>query len=227
MVNQESRFCFLEFKSVEMTTACLQFDGINVNGKGKIHIKRPNDYNPLMAPQVAVVPQLNVAKLGIIGKTVADGPNKVFVGGLHYHLMEDDVLELLKAFGPVKAFHLVTNDPSGLNSKGYCLVKYVDPAQTQVAIMGLNGMDLGGGKVLTARITAAREDGEESSASLPFQNGNSNHLVGGYNVEDLIDIAMGIQPGTGPRGGNITTIANNPAITAPHQAASYSIRNCQ
>ena len=177
---------------MEMTTACLQLDGINVNGKGKLHIKRPNDYNPLMAPKVAVVPQLDVARLGIVGKTVTDGPNKIFVGGLHYHLNEDQVLELLQAFGPVKAFHLVTNDPSGLNSKGYCFVEYVDPAHTQIAIAGLNGMDLGGGKVLTARVAAARD----VDPSLQ-QAQNAANMVGGYNVEELLDIAMGIPPGTG------------------------------
>lgn len=107
-INQERRFCFLEFKSVEMTTACLQLDGINIHGKGKIHIKRPNDYNPVMAPKVAKVPQLYVSKLGIIGKTVTDGPNKIFVGGLHYHLNEEQVLELLQVRLRSKCVYIVT-----------------------------------------------------------------------------------------------------------------------
>ncbi len=212
-INQERRFCFLEFRTVEMTTACLQLDGINVNGKGKLHIKRPNDYNPLMAPKVAVVPQLDVAKLGIVGKTVTDGPNKIFVGGLHYHLTEDQVLELLQAFGPVKAFHLVTNDPSGLNSKGYCFVEYVDHAHTQIAIAGLNGMDLGGGKVLTARVADATRDVDPTAQQAQY----AVNMVGGYNVEELLDIAMGIQPGTG--GGGAGGMMANPVVAMPSTAA--------
>lgn len=151
-INHERRFCFLEFKTVEMTSACMSLDGIDINGKGKVKVKRPNDYNPAMAPKVAPqnLPQMDTSKLGIISSTVADGPNKVFVGGLHYHLTEDQVLELLQAFGKVKAFHLV-KEPDSMTSKGYCFVEYVDPAVTQVATLGLNGMDLGGGKVLTAR----------------------------------------------------------------------------
>jgi RNA recognition motif-containing protein len=150
-INHERRFCFLEFKSVEMTTACMDLDGIDIHGKGKVKVKRPNDYNPSMAPKASVLPQLDISRLGIVSGTVPDGPNKVFVGGLHYHLTEDQVLELLQAFGKVKAFHLVKNDPDSATSKGYCFAEYADPSVTHVAVMGLNGMDLGGGKMLTAR----------------------------------------------------------------------------
>lgn len=152
-INHERRFCFLEFKTVEMTTACMALDGIDINGKGKVKIKRPNDYNASMAPKVhnENIPQLDTSKLGIISGTVQDGPNKIFVGGLHYHLAENQVMELLQAFGKVKSFHLVKNEPDSMTSKGYCFVEYADPAVTQVAVMGLNGMDLGGGKMLTAR----------------------------------------------------------------------------
>jgi RNA recognition motif-containing protein len=38
---------------------------------------------------------------------VAEGPGKVFVGGLPYHLTEDEIKELLSAFGPLRSFHLV------------------------------------------------------------------------------------------------------------------------
>ena len=236
-INYERRFCFLEFKTVEMTTACLQLDGINVNQKGKIHIKRPNDYNPIMAPKVhpSKIPQLDVSKLGIVAKTVPDGPNKIFVGGLHYHLNEDQVLELLQAFGPVKAFHLVTNDPSGLNSKGYCFVEYCDPSMTQVAIMGLNGMDLGGGKVLTARIAAAREDESQQVVAAAAAVGASTgaNIVDGYNVDALLDAAMGLRPmptapimmsEAGGGGGMMTAAMNNQGIM-PVTATPLDIAN--
>ena len=82
-INHERRFCFLEFRDVGMTTACMALDGININGKGKVKVKRPNDYNPTMAPKVhpSGVPILDVSKLGIVSSNVQDGPNKVFIGG--------------------------------------------------------------------------------------------------------------------------------------------------
>lgn len=84
-INHERRFCFLEFKTVEMATACMELDGIDIHGKGKVKVKRPNDYNPAMAPQVhpSAIPVLDVSRLGIVSGTVQDGPNKVFIGGTY------------------------------------------------------------------------------------------------------------------------------------------------
>jgi hypothetical protein len=82
-INHERRFCFLEFRTVEMATACLALDGIDIHGKGTVKVKRPNDYNPTSAPKVhpSAIPVLDVSKLGIVSGTVQDGPNKVFIGG--------------------------------------------------------------------------------------------------------------------------------------------------
>eukprot|EP00980_Cylindrotheca_fusiformis_P029953 scaffold24086_cov176-Cylindrotheca_fusiformis.AAC.3 len=203
-INHERRFCFLEFKTVEMATACLALDGIDIEGKGKVKVKRPNDYNPTMAPKVhpSAIPQLDVSRLGIISGTVQDGPNKVFIGGLHYHLTEDQVLELLQAFGKVKAFHLVKNEPESLTSKGYCFVEYSDPNVTQVAVIGLNGMDLGGGKVLTARVAGERagtvvtpqpNPGITATTAAPAAEAPRADavIIDGYDIEALVDAAMG------------------------------------
>ncbi|CAJ1915907.1 unnamed protein product [Cylindrotheca closterium] len=206
-INHERRFCFLEFKTVEMATACLALDGIDIHGRGKVKVKRPNDYNPTMAPKVhpSAIPVLDVSRLGIVSGTVQDGPNKIFIGGLHYHLMEEQVLELLQAFGKVKAFHLVKNEPDSLTSKGYCFVEYADPAVTQVAVIGLNGMDLGGGKVLTARVAGERDGMPMPTGSIampaavqaaPATNAPPPGaiIIQGYDVEALVDAAMGQRP---------------------------------
>ena len=82
-INHERRFCFLEFRTVEMATACMALDGVDINGKGKVKVKRPNDYNASSAPQIhpSALPQLDVSRLGIVSGTVNDGPNKIFIGG--------------------------------------------------------------------------------------------------------------------------------------------------
>jgi len=143
---------------MEMTTACMALDGININGKGIIKVKRPNDYNPSLAPPQASagIPDFDVSKLGIVAGTVPDGPNKIFIGGLPYHLTDAQVMELLGAFGPIRAFHLVKSDPAATQSKGYCFVEYSNPEVTTIAVTGLNGMELGEGKVLSVRVAAFR-----------------------------------------------------------------------
>ena len=41
---------------------------------------------------------LYVSRLGVVSTTVAHGLNKMFVGGLPYHLKDRQVLELLNDF---------------------------------------------------------------------------------------------------------------------------------
>ena len=117
------------------------------------------------------------------------------------------------AFGSIKAFHLVKQDADAPTSKGYCFVEYADPAATPVAVLGLNGMDLGGGKVLTARVA-----GERSGAVMPAPTAaavaaavvpagamhmqvsahgvppSGGTIVNGYDIEELVDAAMGLKP---------------------------------
>ena len=186
-INKERRFAFLEFKSIEMCTACLAFDGIDVCGEGKVKIKRPNDFNPELLPSQTddnvfndILRKFDVSRLGIISPSVVDSPNKLFIGGLPYHLNEQQVMELLSAFGSIKAFHLVKADANAITSKGYCFVEYADGESVRdVAILGLNGMDMGGGKVLSARIaTSSRGDDEN------FETSNISSFVG--NVAPII-----------------------------------------
>ena len=189
---------------MEITTACLDLDGINVMGQGKVTIKRPNDYNPAWAPSVnpSSLPKLDTAKLGIVSSTVIDGPNKIFIGGLPYHLTESQVLELLGAFGTVKAFHLVKADAAALTSKGYCFVEYADPSLTQVACMGLNGMDMGGGKQLSCRMAVQGHSAGDSGSSTMQTGGGafaapvaappaSATMVDGVDVDALLNAALG------------------------------------
>ncbi|GAX17029.1 splicing factor U2AF 65 kDa subunit [Fistulifera solaris] len=198
-INRERQYCFIEFTTVEITTACMALDGMMLQGQA-VKIKRPNDYNPLTAPKVhpSALPELDVSRLGIVATTVMDGPNKIFIGGLHYHLQDAQVLELLQAFGKVKAFHLVKNEGTEL-SKGYCFVEYADPSITPIAVQGLNGMDIGGGKCLTARLAGER------SADMPGMPPDipvappvdeiplDRTIVTGYDVEALVDAAMGLR----------------------------------
>jgi splicing factor U2AF subunit len=219
-INHERRFCFVEFKTVEMATACMNLDGLHVQGV-PVKVKRPNDYNANMAPKIhpSALPPLDVSKLGIVSGTVEDGPNKIFIGGLHYHLQDSQVMELLQAFGKIKAFHLVSNDPESNMSKGYCFVEYADPNITPIAVQGLNGMDIGNGKALTARLAGDRTGGAGGAAflgttaatdPLSIPNGlpaavatrplpgapppPDRTVVQGYDVETLVDAALGQVP---------------------------------
>jgi splicing factor U2AF subunit len=84
----------------------MAFDGI-IFINGPLKIRRPKDYGgiDMSAPSVHVP--------GVVSTNVPDSINKVFVGGLPTYLNEEQVMELLKSFGDLKAFNLVRENGNG------------------------------------------------------------------------------------------------------------------
>ncbi|DBA04481.1 TPA: hypothetical protein N0F65_010077 [Lagenidium giganteum] len=162
-INRERHFAFVELKSIELTTACMNLDGVSFRGQ-PLKIRRPNDYNPSLVPKdLGPIPTLNLAALGIVSTTVSDGPGKIFIGGLPYHLNEEQVKELLQAFGPLRSFHLVKELNSNL-SKGYGFCEYLDASMTDAACIGLNDMKVGD-KTLTVRRAMSQENARAAAGA--------------------------------------------------------------
>lgn len=178
-INREKCFAFVELISIELTSACCQLDGIQYTGSqpfATFRIRRPNDYLPNSLPAyVPPPPVFNLAALGIVSTTVSDGPSKMFIGGLPYHLTEDNVKELLSAFGPLKSFHLV-KEAGSVTSKGYGFCEYVEVKSTHDAVSGLNGMTIGE-KTLTVRLN--NQTGNSVPPPIPQSNVYGGGIYGG------------------------------------------------
>lgn len=102
---------FQQFRSPEEATAALVFDNIVLHNT-VLKLRRPKDYVPeggVMqgAPHIP----------GVISTNVPDSPNKIFVGGLPSYLNDEQVIELLKSFGELKAFNLVKENGDPEKSK--------------------------------------------------------------------------------------------------------------
>lgn len=122
-----------------------------------MRVKRPTDYNPALAAALGPSlpsPHLNLSAVGLVPGAVAgaEGPDRIFVGGIPYYFTEEQMRELLESFGPLKGFDLVKDRDTG-NSKGYGFCVYKDPAVTDVACDALNGLKMGD-KTLTVRRAA-------------------------------------------------------------------------
>ena len=149
-----AEYALLEFKSPEDATATVALTGINMHGDGDtdmsngsangasagLDIRRPKDY---------IVPTTAEAIESQAG-TVKDNPNKICITNIPPYLDETQVTELLSAFGAVKAF-VLAKDVATDQSKGFAFCEYEDPATTDVAISGLNDMELGGQNLKVAR----------------------------------------------------------------------------
>ncbi|XP_034698916.1 splicing factor U2af large subunit B-like isoform X6 [Vitis riparia] len=152
-INHEKKFAFVEMRSVEEASNAMALDGIMFEGVS-VRVRRPTDYNPSLAAALGPSqpsPHLNLAAVGLMPGVIggAEGPDRIFVGGLPYYFTEEQIRELLESFGPLRGFDLVKDRDTG-NSKGYGFCVYQDPAVTDIACAALNGLKMGD-KTLTVR----------------------------------------------------------------------------
>jgi splicing factor U2AF subunit len=99
-LNTDKSLGMLEFKNTNDTTVCLAFSGIEFGGN-PIDIRRPKDY---IVPLVVEEPN---AEPGQISSIVLDTPNKLLISRIPDYLQDEQVIELLRSFGVLKAFVLV------------------------------------------------------------------------------------------------------------------------
>ncbi|KAJ3093776.1 hypothetical protein HDU96_002031 [Phlyctochytrium bullatum] len=146
-INHEKNYAFVEFRTAEESSQAMSLDGVPYQGQ-ILKIRRPKDYQapPGHAPGAGMA----VMGAGMVSTTVPDSPHKLFVGGLPSYLNDEQVMELLRSFGDLRAFNLVKDSATGL-SKGYAFAEYANPAITDIAAQGLNGMELGDKKLIVQR----------------------------------------------------------------------------
>ncbi|KAI8615241.1 U2 small nuclear ribo protein auxiliary factor 50 [Chytriomyces sp. MP71] len=158
-INKEKNYAFVEFRTEDDCTQALALDGLPFQG-GILKIRRPKDY---VGPAIGA----GIHLPGVVGTNVGDSPHKLFVGGLPPYLNEEQVIELLKAFGDLKSFNLVKDVATGA-SKGFAFCEYVNPDITDIACEGLNGMELGDKKLVVQRAnTSGSRPGVPAGTFLP------------------------------------------------------------
>ncbi|ROV97932.1 hypothetical protein VSDG_04932 [Cytospora chrysosperma] len=145
-VSADHSFALVEFKTAADATVALALDGQSMeaddtdgaaNGSAAgLQIRRPKDY---IVPAVVDDPNYEP---GRVSNVVIDTPNKISVTNIPPYLTSEQVLELLNSFGELKAFVLV-QDNGTEESRGIAFCEYLDPTATEVAIKGLDAMELG------------------------------------------------------------------------------------
>ena len=175
--NQERKYSFVEFSSVELTNAALELNGALFKGKELI-VKRPTDYKADIAPKpnctlswdlkkMPATFQKKLVRTGDSGVAssyppgsierlkhtqINNGPHKIYIAGFPLHLQDEQIRELLESFGKLRALHV----PIGANGKkkGFGFCEYEDHNLTAAACAGLNGLEVGG-NILQMRVAKA------------------------------------------------------------------------
>ncbi|PMD51771.1 uncharacterized protein K444DRAFT_620864 [Hyaloscypha bicolor E] len=201
-VSKDKSFALLEFKQASDATVALALDGITMeddhmngssNGDTKgLSIRRPKDYIvPAVTDETPYEP-------GAVSNVVVDTQNKILISDIPLYLTDEQVTELLVSFGELKAFVLV-KDASTEESRGIAFCEYVDPSATDIAVEGLNGMELGDKhlKVLRASIGHTQVSGLEmgvnamsmlaGTTSQGLDEGRVLQLLNMVTPEELID----------------------------------------
>ncbi|XP_068323689.1 splicing factor U2af large subunit B-like [Pyrus communis] len=171
-INHEKKFAFVEMRTVEEASNAMALDGILFEGVA-VRVRRPTDYNPTLAATLGPSqpsPQLNLAAVGLTQGAVggAEGPDRIFVGGLPYYFTEAQIRELLQSFGPLHGFDLVKDKDTG-NSKGYGFCVYQDPTVTDIACGALNGLKMGDKTLTVRRATASNGQSKTEQENILVQ----------------------------------------------------------
>ncbi|KAH9909175.1 hypothetical protein F4778DRAFT_216747 [Xylariomycetidae sp. FL2044] len=154
-ISKDGSFALLEFRNASEATVALAFDGISMepdepmngaaNGASRgLKIQRPKDYIvPAIAEEAPYEP-------GVVSKVVMDTPYKISIANIPSYLTEEQMQELLIAFGELKALVMV-KDSGTDESRGIAFLEFVDSAVTDVAINGIDGMTIGDKKLVAKK----------------------------------------------------------------------------
>lgn len=164
----------LEFQTSEMATIALAFDGAyfqDDDSKFIMHIRRPADYitpviSALDIAAAAAVSTGSESKENVSGvkSKVLDSGKKISVAGIPSYLNDEQIMEVLKAFGPLVGFQMI-KDKHTKEPRGIAFCEFEDSEVTSIACEGLNGMTLGD-STLRVKLASKGQDVEESA--IPF-----------------------------------------------------------
>uniref|UniRef100_A0A0G4GS89 RRM domain-containing protein n=1 Tax=Chromera velia CCMP2878 TaxID=1169474 RepID=A0A0G4GS89_9ALVE len=204
----ERKYAFVEFRSIEEANFVLNLDGLNFLGnvikmrrpqdyngelggaqfKQEWDKKGGRDGSALRGSQFEALidnyPWMTPAgatsgmALSMISSNVEDGPEKIFIGGLPHSLEEKDIVALLQAIAPLKAFHLVKDRDGGGTSKGFAFCQFREPKFTEVAVEKLNGLELGDRKLTVRRAMRHTEHKAAAAAGGSLTPGGMGQVGG-------------------------------------------------
>ncbi|ORZ32329.1 hypothetical protein BCR44DRAFT_1241583 [Catenaria anguillulae PL171] len=216
-------FAFLEFREASHATTMLAYDSQWTFGGQTLRIKRPKDYVPQPGESDPVPPHLAGGAFGsgAPGGPHSHNPDKLFIGGIPRNLTEGQVRELLEAFGAIKTFNLIMDVERG-ESKGYAFCEYMDGALADVAIEGLNGMEIGDRRLVVQRASSGkkRDDSMMGTAPLPMSGGVDSDGPGPVGPPDGILVpALNAANGVGQlsRIMLLMNLASVDEVRQPHQ----------
>lgn len=197
--NIDSRFCFLEFRTAEITSLSLRMDGVSFNNY-TLRLGRPHDYIPPPGGDPAFTSEFADIDFKIIEtlkqnrntqSKSSDDEHKLYIQNLPHDLKDDQIKDILEQFGKLKAFNIIKDPNTGLN-KGYGFFEYEDTNCTQVAIHALNGF-VCGHNILNVKKAASNKNQNTQNNVSGNSEGYVSLLRGSISQKILSNSIIGLQ----------------------------------
>lgn len=157
---------YVEFYEQESVAKALELAGQKLLGIPVIVQPSEAEKNRLAAEQAAAARAHASGRESAtalpLGTPKAEMFNRVFIGGIHYNLSEDDIQLVFKPFGNLTEVRL-EQDETG-RSKGYGFLRYERSEDARTAVERMNGFQLAGRFIKVSLVT------EQSS----LQEGRAN-----------------------------------------------------
>lgn len=149
VVNHEKMFAFMEFTTCFDAEIAICMDGAKFM-KHPLQIRKAKETEMAQMAVVTTNLQQNNGVGNTIANQVADGPDKILLGGLPLSYTANMVQELISQFGELKAFTLVKDSNSNM-PKGLAYFAFKDQSNIRAACEGLDGRIIEGKTLLCRR----------------------------------------------------------------------------
>lgn len=121
---------YVEFKDIESVPLALGLAGQKVLGVPIVVQPTQSEKNKVAAAQLTL-------------QKAAQGPTKLYVGGLHENITEDMLKGIFSPFGRVEQVQIIKDQDTGL-SRGYAFITFAEAAAAKQALDQLNGFEIAG-----------------------------------------------------------------------------------
>jgi len=207
---------YVEMADVPGLTAALQLNGQLLCGNPIVVGSSLAEKNRAAAAGASAA---DIKAIGSTGGTPTEGL-KLYVGGLHYDLSEEQLRDLFAPFGPLDKVDL-HREPTG-ESKGFGFVHYRNLADGRKCIEQMDGFQLAGRAI---RVSVSAQD-QSASSVLPGGGAPSLLLTGGGKAADnqtimqldsLDDASGGGKVSAAQRASIMAKLAHNAGLDVPQE----------
>jgi len=121
---------YVEFKDIESVPLALGLAGQKVLGVPIVVQPTQSEKNKVAAAQLTL-------------QKAAQGPTKLYVGGLHENITEEMLKGIFSPFGRVEQVQIIKDQDTGL-SRGYAFITFAEASAAKQALDQLNGFEIAG-----------------------------------------------------------------------------------